>query len=443
MTKTEKSDDMVINARPTKEFFIHMLTKDIKLIRAIIDLVDNSWDGALRVSEKHPLQQLSIELDISEDAFVITDNCGGIPHKIAKEYAFRFGRPEGMEKTDRSVGQFGVGMKRSLFKIGTRFAVESVSPDAKFKVAVDVSEWVDAPEWEFRFDTLDHLQRSPPWSNCGTKITVTGLHDSVSIDFGTELFVSELRDAIQSAHEQSLGKGIIIKINQVPIVVHHATLKQSGSLKPGHAKIRFAEDSDTPVDVNIYTGVSDSSPQEAGWNVYCNGRMVLESDRSIITGWGTGHGKQIPHYHNQFARFRGYVFFECDDATKLPWNTTKTGVDENSPVYEAIRQRMVQMMRPVIDFLNRVDGEKEVVENEQVLTKAVDRAKPVQHSLIAQESPFKTPPVKATQDAADSMKTISYKVSTDAFEDVKAALEATSNKEVGERTFQYFYDLEC
>jgi len=118
-------------------------------------------------------------------------------------------------------------------------------------------------------------------------------------------------------------------------------------------------------------------------------------------------------------------------------------VDENSPVYEAIRQRMVQMMRPVIDFLNRVDGEKEVVENEQILTKAVNRAQLVQLSNIAQESPFKTPDAKATPDAADSMKTISYKVSADVFEDVKAALDATSNKEVGERTFQYFYDLEC
>jgi hypothetical protein len=33
-----------IDASPTKDFFISMLVKDIELIRAIIDLVDNSLD---------------------------------------------------------------------------------------------------------------------------------------------------------------------------------------------------------------------------------------------------------------------------------------------------------------------------------------------------------------------------------------------------------------
>ena len=35
-----------IEASPTKELFIYMLTRDIPLIRAILDLVDNSVDGA-------------------------------------------------------------------------------------------------------------------------------------------------------------------------------------------------------------------------------------------------------------------------------------------------------------------------------------------------------------------------------------------------------------
>ena len=40
------------NADPTKDFFIHMLTRDIPLERAIIDLVDNSVDGAKNVLTK-------------------------------------------------------------------------------------------------------------------------------------------------------------------------------------------------------------------------------------------------------------------------------------------------------------------------------------------------------------------------------------------------------
>lgn len=58
-----------------------------------------------------------------------------------------------------------------------------------------------------------------------------------------------------------------------------------------------------------------------------NGRLVVGPDQTITTGWGEGDGKTVPRYHNQFARFRGYAFFDCDDASRLPWTTTKTGVD--------------------------------------------------------------------------------------------------------------------
>ena len=41
--------DDEIDARPTKEFFINSLTKDIYLIDLIPDLVDNCLDGILRI----------------------------------------------------------------------------------------------------------------------------------------------------------------------------------------------------------------------------------------------------------------------------------------------------------------------------------------------------------------------------------------------------------
>jgi hypothetical protein len=440
---SKKNEDLLIDARPTKEFFIYMLTKDIPLVRAIIDLVDNSWDGALRVTKKHPLDRLSIQLSLSDKEFIIKDNCGGISFEIAKKYAFRFGRPTEMERTDKSVGQFGVGMKRALFKLGKKFRVESNSSDSKFVINVDVDEWVKNPVWEFRFNDIEYHSRSPNWEKCGTTIVVSELHKSVAEEFASEIFISELRDAIKSAHQQNLGKGIVIKINETPLEVDLATLKCSGKLKPGHFKMRIDTDSELPVQVDIFVGVSDSDPQAAGWNVYCNGRMILESDGTNVTGWGEGSGKTIPRYHNQFARFRGHVFLECDDASKLPWNTTKTGVDENSPIYEAVRQRMIQVMRPVIDFLNRLDGEKEILTEEQVLTKEVDAAKPIQLQLLDMESQFESPTLQPDQQSGDSTVRITYKVSLEKLEAVKSSLGASSNKEAGEKTFEYYYDLEC
>lgn len=46
----ENDNPMRINASPTKELFIFMLTRDVQLSRAIIDLVDNCVDGANRLA---------------------------------------------------------------------------------------------------------------------------------------------------------------------------------------------------------------------------------------------------------------------------------------------------------------------------------------------------------------------------------------------------------
>jgi hypothetical protein len=61
----------------------------------------------------------------------------------------------------------------------------------------------------------------------------------------------------------------------------------------------------------VIAGIEESKPTEAGWYVSCNGRFVLVADQSQKTGWGEDGGKLIPKMHHQFARFRGYVFFEC------------------------------------------------------------------------------------------------------------------------------------
>jgi hypothetical protein len=38
-------------AAPTKQFFVSMLTRDISLEDAILDLIDNCLDGALRIAK--------------------------------------------------------------------------------------------------------------------------------------------------------------------------------------------------------------------------------------------------------------------------------------------------------------------------------------------------------------------------------------------------------
>ncbi len=132
-------DKSIIDAHPTKELFISILVRDITIRDAIGDLLDNSVDGALRLRPDGNYDGLwvKIELDAKNDRFIIEDNCGGIPVDVARNYAFRFGRPENAEANKHSVGVFGIGMKRALFRLGKVFYVESIAQNSSFNMEVE------------------------------------------------------------------------------------------------------------------------------------------------------------------------------------------------------------------------------------------------------------------------------------------------------------------
>ena len=148
--------DRIINASVSKSFFVDMLVRDVSLEMAIHDLLDNCIDGALRIRGEGSFDGLVVNITCSPDYFEIEDNCGGIDVDIARNYAFRFGRPEEAHTEEfslvpNSTGRFGVGMKRAVFKLGRHFTVNSVSRSHRFLVDVDVDEWSRDPEWQFEF----------------------------------------------------------------------------------------------------------------------------------------------------------------------------------------------------------------------------------------------------------------------------------------------------
>src|SRR5215469_15296234 len=113
-------------ANPTKEFFVRMITQDISLEDCILDLIDNSVDGAWRCEGSQPvglaetadLTKYKITITARPDYFRIEDNCGGMSLHDAANHAFTFGRRKGDEHTDYSIGVYGIGMKRAVFKLG-------------------------------------------------------------------------------------------------------------------------------------------------------------------------------------------------------------------------------------------------------------------------------------------------------------------------------------
>jgi hypothetical protein len=438
--------ERMIDANPTKAFFIEMLTRDIKLIPAIVDLVDNCVDGATEMRGDKPFGGLWVRLQISDKMLLIADNCGGIEVEIAEKYAFRFGRPGRAPSIAHSIGRFGVGMKRAFFKIGKRFRVESQAETSRFVVEESVTEWAKKEEWKFEFDQVEEKMKKVPADKRGTKIILKELHDDVAEEFAQPNFQKALDSAIKSRLQNALSRGLAITLNGIPIGQEPLELLSGRQIAPAFKEIVYRK-LGKPVAVKLYCGLGESDPAMAGWHVFCNGRLVLEADKSGVTGWGEKHETRVPTYHPQFNSFRGYAYFDSDDAGRLPWNTTKTGMDTDSPVYRAVRPEMMKMMRPVIDFLNRLKEEKEgksEADEKGPLETLVESAasKPVED--VETRPVFELPRVREQpKPRGPVLQGIQYNKPLEEVKKVMRIMKVNTYKKVGEKTFEYYYNAEC
>lgn len=363
---------------PTKEFFVGMLTRDIELSDAILDLLDNCLDGVVR---KKGAADKNISSDyysgfysnitITSDSFTIEDNCGGIPRDVAEKYAFRMGRsPEEEEDELPTVGIYGIGMKRAIFKMGKSAKVITRNNGMLYQVIIP-SEWADSDDnWEF---PLEELTSSELLLNGGTKIQISDINPEIRDIWNSNDKIDEFSDrmikAIQQSYSFIIQKGFEIKINNIkinPLPVN--LLVTDNSIKIGIKPFVYKQTFD---DVNVSLAVGFYAPppspediddennlrrssSDAGWTVICNDRVVLYNDKSHLTGWGEGG---VPQYHTQFIGIRGVVIFESKNPKKLPMTTTKRGIDTSSKIYSVIKDKMRQGLKLFTDYTNRWKGQ--------------------------------------------------------------------------------------
>lgn len=351
-------------AQPTKRFFVSMLTRDIDLKDAILDLVDNCLDGALRSAGTAEVDYTrhSIGIEIGKALFRITDDCGGIPKAIAKNYAFKMGREstDHRDSESETIGMYGIGMKRAIFKMGTNAVVRSFNEQDKFKVPIS-ADWLEEPSWEplpIIDDTgVDAL------SIQGTTIEVRDLYESVGRQFANDAFADGLKSALGEHFTTFIQKGLTIKVNSVaiePVRIEVLVSVEEG----GPAPYVFTKEIEG-VEVSIVVGINlpkvyeedddefneligERSSTTAGWNIFCNDRAVIVGDKSRMTGWGDG----LPLYHPQFSVITAIIEFRSASADKLPVTTTKRALDTSSPVWLEAKVKMREGLRVWTTYTN-------------------------------------------------------------------------------------------
>lgn len=436
MTERLKAD-----ASPEKRLFISLLTRDIPLVAAFLDLIDNSINAAVEPSSHRLLSAedylkifqdeaitptVDIHLNVTPEQVEIRDTASGISVKTAEEHVFKFGRStdEAHEKDRLSV--YGIGLKRALFKLGNKIAMRSDHIDGGFDLKLNVAAWAKqtAQPWTFDITPLQPVIST----KTGTKITVNDLYDETKRRLSDGVFLGQLKIAIAKTYAFYLSKFVNIYVNGEMVVGENIEIGSN------HASDEFTV---SGVSCAITAGIG--TPQggsfrdkTSGWFVFCNGRTVISADKSQLTGWG---GVGLPIFQPKHRPFLGTVFFVSTDAEKLPWTTTKSGINEDSAIWQEAKRHMAAVGRVVVSFLDgRYTDEGTEVATADLQDAAGARIS-VMSAVVSEKRAF-TPPSRPPQQ--------NIRVQYDAkVADVKRIAEylgrpSMGGADVGRHTFNYF-----
>jgi len=442
-------------AVPRKRFFIEMFTRDIALEDCTLDLIDNSIDALFRTGKiKYSKDVASLlqarnmksaipEINISygDKTFIVEDNCGGIPLSLAKENVFNFGHDE-KHKHYGTLGAYGIGLKRAIFKIGNLFSISSRTTKDGFEVCQSISKWVkndsSFDDWRFEIKTIAAAKND---RQAGTKVEINELYNEVLMRLSDGSFEANLRNLISTTYTLFLEKDLRIKVNGKVVKPYSIPLGESTLVTPSHFKKKYNK-----VNVQLLASLAerdratkDWKAEKAGWYVFCNGRMVVGCDKTGLTGWGTA---LLPSWHSKYRGFIGLAFFTSDDPLELPWTTTKRDINRESDIFQQARIEMQTTARPIVSFLNKMyPTEEQGKREERRIAKSVKTAD-LSKLVKKKETHFMA---KISEVKKTATKKISYEVNNEDLKSVKKALGHPKWKpnQVGEYTFNYFMKREC
>lgn len=373
MAKPSSIDSDTVSASPVKSFFVSMLTRDIRLEEAILDLLDNCVDGILRAGRARqgskPYRGFYANIEFRGDYFFIEDNCGGIPWNL-HDYAFQMGRSDKRPPdAPGTVGVYGIGMKRAIFKMGEDCLISTQNGKDGYEVHIK-PEWLkQEDDWKL---PVKPSKKAMPQD--GTAIYISSLYPGIAERFGPERadFENLLEDLIATHYAFILEKGFAVKINGRVVAPRPTKLifdrnpggRSSPAIRPfifegedGGVKYFVAVGFTRPIpsedDARNSVEEKKFSTEEAGWTVICNDRAVLTRDKTELTGWGEAG---IPRYHTQFIAISGIVEFVSENPALLPSTTTKRGIDASSKIYLRVKNKMREGMGMFIDYTNRWKG---------------------------------------------------------------------------------------
>jgi hypothetical protein len=347
MKAPKKAGRIKIRHGVDSDYLENVLTKDITALESIFELIDNAVDAArdqlFKIEnlkcDKYGLPErydgYKIEIRLKKNSIVFADNCAGIPKEVLKNRAFMIGA---MSSHAFGIGRFGIGLKRALFRLGTRYRLYTDTGEFRATMSFrDVHLKGTDPD-------LYALPR-PSLGAPMTVIRISELRDRVRHEFDADAWRSAFSSVLSRRYGRYVEKGLTIRINREQIEPFGPGFRSYKAVKPTSDSTSAPNGVSIFVDTGMHEryrikGEKDYSKtdvgaltDEFGWYFVCNDRIVQIATHTAALGWKT-------RWHQEYYGFVGWVYFVAEDPEHLPWDTKKTTIDPHSPAFRAIADRL-------------------------------------------------------------------------------------------------------
>lgn len=329
------------------EYFSNILTKDVTTLECILELVDNAVDAARdRVLRRKTVKLdryglpadysgYTINVDFEDGGIKFTDDCAGIPESTLRNSAFVVGA---MSSHSFGIGRFGIGLKRALFGLGTKYIVETDTGRFAARLDFGISEMRD-------FEAPLIATRRPSKGKSRMFIHVTQLHERVKSEIKQVGWDGLISKQLSRRYGLLIDKGFQINVNGNAISRFGPGLRDIAGVKRKSSDVRLVDGVNVYIDSGMHedyrltseadhkTKSNASLTDQFGWYFVCNDRIVEVATRENSLGW-------TARWHQEYYGFVGWVRFVARDPQNLPWDTKKSRIDPYSTVFMAISERL-------------------------------------------------------------------------------------------------------
>lgn len=343
----------------SSSFLEQTLTQDISPLEALFDLIDNSIDAARDhiITSKYAVDDYglpsnysgySIHIRIDNDSIRISDNCLGIEESTLTQKTFRIAEPT---KHAYGIGHYGLGLKRSLLKLGSSYAMSTDTGKTAFVMRFN--------NQNFGGETSQSLTADQYVSRGKKKalFSVSNLKSNVRHEMKEALWFKNATEQLSIRYAPYVAKGLKLEIRSIPHK-QHCCIGGAIPLLRSNAKVSIKRENceidgvKIFIDAGIHSGhffaeekkhsLANNRAITSQYGLYfiCNDRVIVAASSS------SEHGFKTNKWHSEYNGFVCLVRFVSEDSTKMPWNTAKTALKTDSALFLRIREKI----QPIADF---------------------------------------------------------------------------------------------